>query len=171
MPVVRSCLVLAAVLVLQTFEAIALPTQANAPRLHTIVFPVSGPRLSSDFGKRVHPRYKAVRHHNGIDLAAPSGAPIRAMAGGMIVFADKYAGYGNLVVVRHENGLTTHYGHCEKISVKTGQKVLPGAVLGTVGTTGVSTGPHLHLEVRFNGVPQDPLEHIPGLSEGFLPPS
>lgn len=148
-------------------EATAAPAQATSPRLNSIVFPVLGPRLSSDFGNRVHPRVKAVRHHNGIDLAAPAGTPIRAMSGGVVVFADKYAGYGNLVVVHHEKGLTTHYGHCEKISVKTGQRIKPGTVLGTVGSTGSSTGPHLHLEVRLNGEPQDPLRDFPGLAEGF----
>jgi murein DD-endopeptidase MepM/ murein hydrolase activator NlpD len=82
-----------------------------------------------------------------------------------VIYADPYAGYGNLVVVRHRDGLTSHYGHCESIKVKTGQQVKPGTVIGTVGSTGISTGPHLHFEIRRSGEPQDPERYLPGLAD------
>jgi murein DD-endopeptidase MepM/ murein hydrolase activator NlpD len=136
----------------------ALKTQA-------LVYPVMGPRMSSDYGLRRHPKLKKVRHHHGIDLAAPAGAPIRAIAAGTVIFADPYGGYGNLVVLRHDDGITTsHYGHCKSIKVKTGERVPTGAVLGTVGSTGISTGPHLHFEVRVAGQPHDPETLLPGLA-------
>jgi murein DD-endopeptidase MepM/ murein hydrolase activator NlpD len=81
----------------------------------------------------------------------------------MVIYADRHFGYGNLVVIKHDGDLTTHYGHCEKILVKPGQTLRAGAVIGTVGETGVATGPHLHLEVRRSGRPQEPLKMLPGL--------
>jgi murein DD-endopeptidase MepM/ murein hydrolase activator NlpD len=131
--------------------------------LPALVYPILGSKLSSHFGKRVHPRLRYLRHHDGIDLAAPSGAQIRAMAPGMVIYADKHFGYGNFVVIKHDGELTTHYGHCEKIFVRPGEVVPAGAVIGTVGETGVATGPHLHLEVRRSGQPQEPLKILPGL--------
>lgn len=137
--------------------------QAQSP-FPDFVYPVMEPRKSSDYGTRVHPIVKAVRHHNGIDLAAPTGAPIRSVAAGIVVFADPYAKYGNLVVVSHKNGVTTHYGHCDKISATPGQAVKAGQIIGSVGTTGGATGPHLHFEVRVNGKPQNPEKFLPGLT-------
>ncbi len=89
---------------------------------------------------------------------------IRALSAGLVVFADPYAGFGNLVVIQHKNGVTTHYGHCSVLRVKPGQRVNPGQIIATVGSTGLSTGPHLHLEVRVNGEALDPLEVIPSLA-------
>lgn len=129
------------------------------------VYPLMGPRMSSDYGKRVHPIKRVTRHHDGIDLAAPRGAPIRAIAGGLVIYADPYAGYGNLIVVQHNNGFTSHYGHCETFRVKTGERIAPGQVIGTVGSTGISTGPHLHFEIRFNGKTYDPERLLPGLAD------
>ena len=127
------------------------------------VYPLMSPRISSSYGPRHHPVLKVKRHHSGLDLAAPSGAPIRSIAPGVVVFADPYGGYGNFIVVEHANGLTSHYGHCEKISVNPGQIVEAGEIIGTVGKTGRVTGPHLHLEIRSNGKPQDPEKYIPYL--------
>lgn len=129
--------------------------------LAPIVYPLMDPRVSSSFGNRSHPIFRSIRHHHGIDLAAEAGAPIRSVADGVVVFADPYAGYGNLVVVQHPRGVTTHYGHCQKISVHPGQRVKAGTILGTVGETGITTGPHLHFEIRLNGAPQDPETFIP----------
>jgi len=129
------------------------------------VYPVMTPRLASNYGTRVHPIVKMVRHHNGVDLAAPEGAPIRAVANGIVVFADPYAKYGNLVVVAHGNEITTHYGHCQEIKAKTGKVVKAGEIIGTVGATGGATGPHLHFEIRKAGVPQDPEKYLPALAE------
>ena len=129
------------------------------------VYPVLGPRLSSDYGKRTHPIRKAVRHHHGVDLAAPIGAQVRAVAAGTVIYADPYGGYGKFVVVRHTDGITSHYGHCDSIAVSVGQQVRAGQVIARVGNSGRSTGPHLHLELRVNGVPTNPDRILPGITE------
>ncbi len=139
----------------------------GAPSLspgYSFVYPLVGTRVSSDYGWRKHPIRKAVRHHEGIDLAAPEGALIRAVQSGTVVFADPYAGYGNLIVLRHNGGMTSHYGHCRIIKVKPGQRVNAGEIIGTVGSTGNVTGPHLHFEIRFDGQSRDPELFIPGLA-------
>ena len=127
------------------------------------VNPIMSARLSSHYGRRIHPIKKFSSTHSGIDLAAPMDSPIRAAQKGMVIFADRYAGYGNLVVIRHPNGMTTHYGHCSKILVDPGTFVKAGEIIARIGSTGVSTGPHLHFEIRFNGVPTDPLKVFPDL--------
>jgi len=131
---------------------------------NAFVYPVIKPRDSGDFGPRKHPIFKLPKHHSGMDLAAPYGAPIRAIAAGVVTFADPYGGYGNLVVLRHESGMTSHYGHCALLKVRPGQHVKAGQIIATVGSTGRTTGPHLHFEVRINGVAQDPDRYIPGLA-------
>lgn len=153
-----------------TATAAAVPS-SSAPRMltseqvGTYVYPVMGPRLSSSYGNRRHPLKKVTQHHHGIDLAAPAGAPIRAIADGQVMFADPYAGYGKLVVVRHSNGLTSHYGHCAKILVQPGSHVHAGDIIGTVGSTGISTGPHLHFELRKDGTTLNPEKLLPGLAD------
>ena len=144
------------VLMLAAVSAAAAPATA-------FVYPLVGTRISSDFGTRVHPVIKRLRHHDGIDLAAPNMAPIRAISAGTIIFAGKYKGYGNLITVRHAGEMTSHYGHCQSIKVRPGQHVKAGQIIGLVGETGRVTGPHLHFEVRVNGVAQDPEKFISGL--------
>ena len=129
------------------------------------VYPVMGPRMSSDFGLRKHPIKKARRHHDGIDLAAPVGAPIRAIANGQVIYADPHGGYGKYIVIRHQNGITSHYGHCDTMKVTPGHSITAGEILGTVGSSGASTGPHLHFEIRRDGAAQDPEMFLPGLAE------
>ncbi len=129
------------------------------------VYPVMGPRMSSDFGIRKHPVRRVVRHHDGIDLAAPIGAPIRSIAKGQVMYADPHGGYGRYIVISHADGYTSHYGHCEKVEVSPGQNVAAGEIIGTVGSSGVSTGPHLHFEIRRNGTPHHPEKDLPGLDE------
>jgi murein DD-endopeptidase MepM/ murein hydrolase activator NlpD len=129
------------------------------------VYPVMGPRMSSDFGVRKHPVKKVKRHHDGIDLAAPVGAPIRAIADGQVMYADPHGGYGKYIVIRHLNGFTSHYGHCDAMDVVPGSKVVAGQIIGTVGSSGVSTGPHLHFEIRRDGAAQDPERYLPGLAD------
>ena len=129
------------------------------------VYPLSGPRVSSDFGKRRHPKLGVTRHHDGIDLAAPNGAPVRAIADGIVVFADPRGGYGNLVVVVHRNSISSHYGHLQSMDVRAGARIKAGQLIGRVGSTGISTGPHLHFEIRTDGVAGDPERFIPGLDE------
>lgn len=117
--------------------------------------PVAAP-LSSSFGPRVHPVTGEHKLHAGIDLAAPTGTPIGAAAGGTVTFAGVRGGYGNLVTVDHGDGTESRYAHQATIAVREGQRVTPGALLGTVGSTGMSTGPHLHFEFRRDGEPVDP---------------
>ena len=147
-----------------TIALIGLPQQASTPLPTSFVYPVMAPRLSSNFGWRVHPIRRFGHNHSGIDLAAPIGSPIRAVSAGTVVFADPYAGYGNLVVIQHNDQITSHYGHCHELTVRTGQRVRAGEIIAYVGNTGRSTGPHLHLEVRRNGEPLNPESVIPGLA-------
>jgi len=112
--------------------------------------------LSSAFGDRKDPITHQLRFHRGVDIAAPSGMEVRAAAAGRVEFSGVAAGYGNTVVVRHPGGFETRYAHLQGISVKPGDWLQPGQVLGTVGSTGRSTGPHLHFEVRRYGRAMDP---------------
>lgn len=118
--------------------------------------PIPGARQSSGFGMRRHPILKRSRMHNGLDFAARSGTPIQATAPGTVIFAGRNGGYGNQVRVRHANGIVTSYSHMSRISVITGQSVGQGQTVGAVGSTGLSTGPHLHYEVRVAGRPVNP---------------
>jgi murein DD-endopeptidase MepM/ murein hydrolase activator NlpD len=118
-----------------------------------LIWPVNGP-VTSGFG----PRWG--RMHEGIDIAAPSGTPIVASAAGTVIHAGWLGGYGNLVVVDHGNGLATAYAHASAILVSVGQQVSQGQTLALVGSTGHSTGPHLHFEVRVNGLAVDPLLYL-----------
>jgi murein DD-endopeptidase MepM/ murein hydrolase activator NlpD len=105
---------------------------------------------------RVHPMTGRHTHHDGIDIAAARGTTIPVGRAGVVVRAEKAGGYGNLVVVDHGDGVQTRYAHCDRLDVVPGQSVTPGDVLGTVGSTGRSTGPHLHFEIRVEGQPVDP---------------
>jgi murein DD-endopeptidase MepM/ murein hydrolase activator NlpD len=118
-----------------------------------LIWPVGGP-VTSGFGMRWG------RMHEGIDIAAASGAPIVAAAAGSVIYASWMSGYGNLVVVDHGGGLATAYAHCSAILVAVGQGVVQGETIALVGSTGHSTGPHLHFEVRVNGVAVDPLLYL-----------
>lgn len=107
--------------------------------------PVSG-TVSSRYG----PRWGTT--HKGTDIAAPTGTPIKAAAAGTVTFAGEYSTYGKLVIISHGNGVQTYYGHCSVLNVKEGQKVSSGQLIAKVGSTGNATGPHLHFEIRINGV-------------------
>jgi murein DD-endopeptidase MepM/ murein hydrolase activator NlpD len=98
--------------------------------------------------------------HEGIDIAAPLGATIAAAADGRVIFAGEEGGYGNVVIIDHGNDLATLYGHCSQIFVATGQDVQRGQAIAAVGSTGHSTGPHLHFEVRVGGSPVDPSSRL-----------
>lgn len=98
--------------------------------------------------------------HTGLDIAAPKGTSIGAAASGTVTFAGRKGSYGNLIVISHGNGVQTYYGHCNSINVKAGQTVKQGEKIGAVGSTGNSTGPHLHLEVRVNGVAYNPQNYV-----------
>ena len=109
---------------------------------------------------RVHPITGNVRQHKGIDFAAPTGTPIQAAADGTIQFAGWQNGYGNFIVVKHWGVYSTAYGHMSRIApgMRKGRKVSQGDIIGYVGSTGMSTGPHLHYEFRVNNVQQNPLK-------------
>jgi len=121
---------------------------------------VSGGRLTSNFGNRIHPITGRKTFHKGIDIGASQGSGVYAYAGGTVTFAGWKSGYGNFVAVKHSNGMVTRYGHLSSISVKAGQKVTVRQKVGTVGSTGVSTGPHLHFEVLINGNYKNPLNYL-----------
>jgi murein DD-endopeptidase MepM/ murein hydrolase activator NlpD len=121
--------------------------------------PVDAP-ITSGFGPRVHPIFGTVRMHTGIDFGAPAGTPIRAAAAGKVLGAGDRGGYGNAVIIDHGGTLATLYAHQSRIAVVEGQTVTRGQTIGYVGSTGFSTGPHLHFEVRVNGNPVDPIAYL-----------
>jgi len=126
-----------------------------------VLLPVSGPaEITSGFGPRVDPFIKRLAMHAGVDLRGDAGDAVRASAPGTIVIAERHKAYGLLVEIDHGNGLTTRYAHLSAITVKEGAKVPAGAVVGKIGSTGRSTAPHLHFEVRQNGDPIDPRRYI-----------
>jgi|CZCB01.1.fsa_nt_gi murein DD-endopeptidase MepM/ murein hydrolase activator NlpD len=136
----------------------AIVLKGTKPRPRTMAYgefywPSRG-RITSRYGPRWGEK------HSGVDIAAPKGSPIKAADGGVVKFAGWSGNYGRLVIINHENGYTTYYGHCNTIKVKVGQRVARGDVIATVGETGRATGPHLHFEVRKNGVPVNPLNYI-----------
>jgi len=118
--------------------------------------PVAYSRKTSGMGMRLHPIFQTMQVHRGVDYAAPSGTPTYTVGDGVVEFAGVQGGYGNMVIVRHNNGHSTVYAHLSRIQVRKGQSVTQGQVLGAVGSTGWSTGPHLHFEFRVNGVYTDP---------------
>lgn len=119
--------------------------------------PLIGAHLTSRYGMRWHPIRGGYRAHRGIDLAAPAGSPIYAPAAGVVSGAGWAGGYGISVILEHGGGLQTRYGHMSSFVVAVGQSVAAGSVIGYVGSTGLSTGPHLHYEIRSNGQSIDPL--------------
>jgi murein DD-endopeptidase MepM/ murein hydrolase activator NlpD len=131
----------------------AAGTGGGSPSAAGYIWPVLGP-VTSPFG------WRWGRMHEGIDIAAPTGTPIRAAAAGTVIHAGWLGGYGNLTVIDHGGGVATAYGHQSSLAAGSGASVAQGQVIGYIGSTGHSTGPHLHFEVRVNGVPQDPLGYL-----------
>lgn len=119
-------------------------------------FPLPGYAIGSDAGWRFHPILHYTRCHAGADISAPSGTPIHAVDNGTVIQAGWNGGYGNFTTIAHGNGLTSSYAHQTTISASVGQQVKRGQVIGRVGSTGLSTGPHLHFEARVNGLPYSP---------------
>ncbi len=118
--------------------------------------PVAYSRKTSGMGMRLHPIFQTLQVHRGVDYAAPSGTPTYTVGDGVVEFAGVQGGYGNMVIVRHANNHSTVYAHLSRIQVRKGQSVTQGQVIGAVGSSGWSTGPHLHFEFRVNGVYTDP---------------
>jgi murein DD-endopeptidase MepM/ murein hydrolase activator NlpD len=120
--------------------------------------PVEGGVIASGYGRRRDPFHGETRFHKAIDIGAPMGAPIQNLAAGTVTMARANGGYGNVVMVDHGDGWKSLYAHCEELNVEEGQRVEAGELLGTVGSTGRSTGPHVHLEIRYQGNRVDPAE-------------
>src|SRR5215207_127607 len=131
------------------------PTSGNG----RFILPVNG-AITSGFGPRTHPIYGGSRMHTGVDITASTGTPIKAAGDGVVKMAGSNGGYGNWTLIDHGDGLATGYGHQSRIAVSVGQRVGAGEVIGYVGSTGASTGPHLHWEVRVNGNPVNPMSWV-----------
>jgi murein DD-endopeptidase MepM/ murein hydrolase activator NlpD len=132
------------------------------------VVPAASSRISSGFGYRTDPFAGSPAFHAGLDFTGPTGAPIYSAASGKVAFAGHRPGYGNVVEINHGNGLRTRYAHMSAFRARSGESVKAGQVIGAVGSTGRSTGPHLHFEVRHNGQPVNPrpfLEIAPNVLE------
>lgn len=129
-------------------------TKTNAADASTFLASPSRGTVSSSFGMRWG------RMHEGLDIAADLGTPIYAALDGTVTYAGWASGYGKLIKLKHKDGIETYYGHCNKLLVSQGQNVKKGEKIGEVGSTGNSTGPHLHFEVRVNGVPNDPAPYL-----------
>lgn len=129
------------------------------------IWPVEG-TLESGYGGRRNPfGGSSYEYHEGQDIEAPMGAPVVAAASGTVTIACAQNGYGNVVYIDHGNGLSTRYGHLSRIDAVVGQQIARGELLGRVGSTGRSTGPHLHYEVRINNQPVNPRTYLPGAVE------
>lgn len=122
--------------------------------------PVEGVKLTSGYGMRVHPVLGGRRQHQGIDLAAPTGTPVYATADGVVSKAEWFSSYGLYIAVEHGGDIQTRFGHLSRLNVYAGQEVKKGDLIGYIGSTGRSTGPHLHYEVRIAGTAVNPLPYM-----------
>jgi murein DD-endopeptidase MepM/ murein hydrolase activator NlpD len=134
-------------------------SQGKTPTPTKMAIPVLG-TLTSGFGFRIHPIFGIQKMHTGIDLAASPGTPIAAASDGTVIFAGWYGGYGRCAVLVHGGNFATLYGHTSQLMVTVGQQVKRGQIIAAVGSTGFSTGPHLHFEVRINGIPTNPMDFL-----------
>ena len=134
-----------------------VPGRGGAP---SSLPPVADIWYSSSFGYRIDPFTGQNAFHEGVDFPADAGTPVVAAASGKVVFAGEQPQYGKMVEIDHGNGLVTRYAHASQLNVRDGDLVLRGQRVATVGSTGRSTGPHLHFEVRLNGVPQNPARFL-----------
>jgi murein DD-endopeptidase MepM/ murein hydrolase activator NlpD len=140
-----------------SFAATPLIRAIGGPSVFPTMLPIAAASLTSGFGMRYHPIHGGSRFHSGVDLAAPTGSPLKATLGGVVRAAGWSGGYGLLVTIAHGGGIETRYAHLSRLNVMAGQAIEQGDVIGYVGSTGNSTGPHVHYEVRSNGAPLDPL--------------
>jgi murein DD-endopeptidase MepM/ murein hydrolase activator NlpD len=133
---------------------------ATAASLKGFINPAKG-KPTSGFGLRMHPIFRETRQHNGVDFDGATGDPAWAAKEGRTLYAGTMSGYGNVIILDHGNGVSTLYAHLSKILVSQGVAVKKGEVIGLIGSTGLSTGPHLHFEVRVGGTPKDPMLFLP----------
>ena len=141
----------------------SIPQNVSIPSM----IPVEGARLTSEFGMRWHPVLGGRRPHMGVDLADPVGTPVHATADGIVGRADWFSGYGLYIQLEHGGALETRYGHMSRLNVAAGQMVHKGDVIGYVGATGRTTGPHLHYEVRVAGLAVNPIPYMQGDSSAL----
>ena len=144
--------------------------QATGQAVSGFINPVQPSRITSQFGMRKHPIRGDNRLHTGIDYGVPSGTPVKASADGIVTFAGMRGAYGNLIIVSHANGMSTRYAHLSRIQTTLNKRVKQGQQIGAVGSTGGSTGPHLHFEVRKNDAPVNPKSYLSGLQGPSIPP-
>jgi murein DD-endopeptidase MepM/ murein hydrolase activator NlpD len=140
-----------------------IQSKSNNPYVGTGVFqwPLpSSTRITSEYGWRIHPIFKTRRFHDGIDIGAPTGSTIVAANNGKVIYAGAYGGYGNTIIIDHGGGISSLYAHLSKILVKNGDQVKKGGKIGLVGSTGWSTGPHLHFGVMKNGQHTNPWNYL-----------
>ncbi|MFM2300525.1 MAG: hypothetical protein RLZZ84_261 [Pseudomonadota bacterium] len=142
------------------------PTAVSIPSR----MPVQGAALTSGYGMRIHPVLGGRRQHKGVDLAEPTGAPVYATADGYISRADWFSSYGLYISIEHGADIQTRYGHLSRLNVASGQFVHKGDLIGYVGTTGRSTGPHLHYEVRIAGASVNPVPYLQGIGTAIAAP-
>lgn len=151
----------------KSFDEIVEAIGADRDRLDRLpsIMPISElalKQMASGYGWRVDPIYGTARHHDGMDFASAEGTPVYATARGTVKEAGWRQGYGNCIDIDHGDGYMTRYAHLSAIKVTAGQKISRGDLIGLVGSTGKSTGPHLHYEVRYKGVPQNPVNYYFG---------
>ncbi|MBA4050465.1 MAG: M23 family peptidase [Erythrobacter sp.] len=148
-----------------TLGAVEAPTAFSSPVPTRGIsvpsrMPLEGAALTSSFGMRTHPVLGGRRQHHGIDLAAPSGTPVYATADGIVSRADWYSSYGLYISVEHGAAMQTRYAHLSRLAVAAGDSIKKGDLIGYVGSTGRSTGPHLHYEVRVEGLAVNPIPYM-----------
>lgn len=144
---------------MDTPGAIATETQIAAVSVPSRM-PLDNAMLTSDYGMRTHPVLGGRRNHKGVDLAQPSGTPVYATADGIVSMAERFSSYGNYIQIEHGGEIQTRYAHLSGYAVAPGQQVTKGQLIGFVGSTGRSTGPHLHYEVRIAGDAVDPRPYM-----------
>ena len=143
----------------QTGQPVNYNPQAAVGASGSMMWPAVGHGISSPFGYRIHPIYHTQKMHTGVDINVAYGTPVYAADGGTVILSGWNGGYGNCIVINHGNGITTLYGHMSSLVASSGQSVSKGQVIGYVGSTGASTGPHLHWEVAVNGQRVNPLNY------------
>ncbi|WP_225225445.1 M23 family metallopeptidase [Komarekiella delphini-convector] len=149
-------------LLVKSLQGLILPRTSNKVLNNgRIAFPTApGSPVTSEFGWRTHPITGDRKFHAGMDFGAAEGTPIYTVDAGRVVFAGDKGGYGKAVIIQHQRGLSTLYGHASQLYVQQGQQVVRGQMIAAVGSTGFSTGPHLHFEVQVNGVAQNPRPYL-----------
>lgn len=133
--------------------------QGSGKSTGTMIWPISGP-ITSEFGWRTHPIFGTAKYHSGLDIGGDYGMEVVAADGGVVIYAGWISGYGNAVIIDHGNGVSSLYGHNQSLVVSEGQSVSQGQLIAYCGSTGYSTGPHVHFEVRENGSPVSPYNYL-----------